>query len=1247
MGERMVEKVMRITQTPSKIRNICTSAHIHHGKCVAPNTRLFLTDGTVITAEQLYQQATTLGTLVRDDAQETVYDLSHTNIGVFSLNKETGKLEKKVISHAWKLSGGGAINVKLRTGAQITTTPEHRYITLEDMQFAEKEAQELKLGDRIVCARKIDIDETLNLKEETLQRLAKQHCHVKLKQEYAENLKDRILRHGLKSIANLLSVKEKSFYHGIWQGRYSLAQLLKLVDLFKIESISSVYDHIKSISFRPTTKSTKEISLPLNFNELFYLAGLFFGDGSGKKFVVGKQELKDKCMNICRNLGINPIYVENQDRTPEVLTNESLTYLFKALFDYPARQKSHNIHLNDFIFRAPQNTVSQFIKAYFDCDGTVEESRRAVSVTSVSPQMLKDLQLLLLRFSCTSIISHDTLYLSGISAKQYLDNISFEVEHKIQKTQKLVARIQGNLVTDTIPLSSAQMISLRKVPMASIDHHYYKYEKQILTPTLGTALRLKQQMADLHMETTIMDRLTSGDLAFVEIIRIEQREEPIVYDFSIPDNKNFIAEGMVIHNTAFTDNLLAAAGMMSSKAAGDLEEGMATWQHKDEQERLMTVDAANVSMVHAYKGEEYLINLIDTPGHVDFGGNVTRAMRAIDGTVVLICGVEGVMPQTETVVRQALRERVKPVLFINKVDRLVKELKLNPEQISQRILALVTQFNTMVENISEAQYREKWKVNVQDGSVAFGSARENWALSFPYMQKKGIKFSDILMIYEMEEEQRKEWVWANAPLHEVVLDMVIKHLPDPVTAQIYRIPKMWHGDPESQLGKDLLTCNPQGKIAFVITRIVIDPKSGKDISAGRLFSGTIRMGTEVYLNNAKLKQRVQNVYIYNGVKPELIESLPAGNVLAISGVTGFAGETVTVEQEEPFEELKHIFEPVITKAIEPKKPGDLPKLIEVLRKVGREDPSIKVEINEETGQNLISGMGELHLEIIENRIITEKGVEVKTSPPIVVYRETITKPSLEVEGKTPNKHNKLYFKVEPLDPKIAEGLKSGKMPTGRYRRKDDLVITFLREECDWDAKRAGMVKAAYGGNLFLDATRGIVQINEIMEMVLEMFQDVMKAGPLAKEPCINVMVSLTDCTLHEDAIHRGPAQMYPAIREGIRGAMMQAGPVMYEPLQVMRIEIPHDYVGEISKLVSSKRGQLLEMNQEGNLTIVVAKLPVGELLGWSNDLRSATEGRGNSSLMDQMFEKLPYELQEKVRQLIIQRKGLTAGELSI
>ena len=711
--------------------------------------------------------------------------------------------------------------------------------------------------------------------------------------------------------------------------------------------------------------------------------------------------------------------------------------------------------------------------------------------------------------------------------------------------------------------------------------------------------------------------------------------------------RNICTSAHIHHGkTAFTDNLLAAAGQMASKYAGDLDQGMETWQHKDEQERLLTVDAANVSMIHTFGGNEYLINLIDTPGHVDFGGNVTRAMRAVDGTVVLICAVEGIMPQTETVVRQALKERVKPVLFINKMDRLVKELKLSPEKIAERVMTLMKHFNDIIERIAEPEFKQKWKVNVQDGSVAFGSARENWALSFPYMQKKSIKFLDILRIYEMEEEERKAWVWENAPLHEVVLDMIIKHHPDPVDAQIYRIPKIWHGDPESELGQDLIHCNPKGKLAFVITRIVVDPKSGKDISAGRLFSGTVRGGMEVWLNNSRQRQRVQNVYIYNGIKPEIIESIPAGNILAISGVVGNAGETVTVEEEQAFEELKHIFEPVITKAIEPKRSGDLPKLIEVLRKVSREDPSVKIEINEETGENLMHGMGELHLEIIENRIITEKGVEIKTSPPIVVYRESITKKSPEVEGKSPNKHNKLYFIVEPLEVEIVQAIKEGRISTNsRFRKKDEILINFLREECGWDAKTATQVKAIFGANMFMDITRGQVHIGEIIELVQDMFEDVMKQGPLAREPCMGVKVMLTDCTLHEDAIHRGPAQMYPAVREGIRGAMMQAGPIMFEPLQVTRIEAPHEYLGEVSKLVTSKRGQLLDVQQEGDQTIVIAKLPVAEMIGWSSDLRSATAGRGVSSLVDQSFERIPYELAEKVRGDIIRRKGLSESQL--
>ena len=693
--------------------------------------------------------------------------------------------------------------------------------------------------------------------------------------------------------------------------------------------------------------------------------------------------------------------------------------------------------------------------------------------------------------------------------------------------------------------------------------------------------------------------------------------------------------------TTFSDNLLSGAGMMSEALAGKARQ---LDFHDDEAERGITIDSAAVSMVHKVEEEEYLINLIDTPGHVDFGGDVTRAMRAVDGAIVLICASEGAMPQTETVLRQALREKVKPVLFINKVDRLIKELQLTPQQMQERFVKQIAEINRIIKGLLPEGKADDWLVNVANGTVAFGSAFHNWALSVPYMQKNGISFADIIAAYQGEDEAYKELA-KKAPLHEVVLDMVVGHHPNPVTAQAYRVPNLWHGDLESVDGKALTTCDPNGKSYFVVTKVVVDPQAG-EIAAGRLFSGKLKKGDEVFLNRANVPGRVQQVYIYNGAKREIVDHAVSGNIIGVSGLKGgMPGETATAGgPAEPFDAISHIFDPVVSKAIEAKRPADLPKLIEVLHQVQKEDPTIKVEINEETGEHLMHGMGELHLEIIENRIKTEKGVEVKTSPPIVTYREAITKTSSEAEGKSPNKHNRLYFTVEPMPEGIAKGINDGEMPSGRFKKKDAAVTEFLREQ-GWDAKASSKVRAVFEGNMFIDDTRGIVHINEIMEMVLDMFQDVMKAGPLAKDPMINVMVRLKDCKLHEDAIHRGPAQMYPAVREGIRAAVMQAGPVLYEPLQVTRIEGPTEYMGEMSKLVSSRRGQLLDMQQEGDLTIIKARMPVGELFGWSNALRSATGGRGSYSLVSQDFEKLPMELQDKVRQQIIQRKGLSSGSL--
>lgn len=695
--------------------------------------------------------------------------------------------------------------------------------------------------------------------------------------------------------------------------------------------------------------------------------------------------------------------------------------------------------------------------------------------------------------------------------------------------------------------------------------------------------------------------------------------------------------------TTFSDNLLAGAGMLSQDTAG---KQLALDFHEDETERGVTIDAASVSMIHKVEDKDFLINLIDTPGHVDFGGDVTRAMRAVDGCIVLVDAVESVMPQTETVLRQALKELVKPVLFINKVDRLIKEVKLTPQEMEKKFISIIESVNKLIEGIAPEGYKEKWKVNVADGSVAFGSAFHNWALSFPYMKMENLTFKDVIDSYQGDEEEVSKKVKElakKAPLHGVALRMVIKHHPNPVDAQKYRIPKIWHGDENSALGKSLSNCDPKGEPVFVPVKIVVDKHAG-EVAGGRLFSGTLKQGDEVYMNLAKRNVRIQQVSVYKGAQRIVVDEVPSGNIVGVVGLKDvIVGETVSKEQIEPFEAIKHLFEPVVTKSIEATKAADLPKLVEVLKQVNKEDPSIKIEINEKTGESLISGMGEFHLEIIENRIKTEKGLEVKTSPPIIVYREAVRKESAVMEGRSPNKHNSFFIKVEPLEKEVYEMIRNGELPEKRIKKKDGEVFNKL-SKIGWNGDTIRNIRDIYNGNMFLDETRGEVHIGEVIEMILDAFEMVMDQGPLAREPCMKMKVSLIDIKLHEDAIHRGPAQVYPAVREAIKEAVNKGGAAIFEPLQIHVIEMPDRFLGEVTKLVSSKRGQMLEVDQEGSNAKMKAKIPVAEMLGWSNDLRSATEGRGISSLLDQEFEKVPTSLEKDVIRKIRSRKGLSENQ---
>ncbi|MGZ4925005.1 MAG: elongation factor EF-2 [Halobacteriota archaeon] len=695
--------------------------------------------------------------------------------------------------------------------------------------------------------------------------------------------------------------------------------------------------------------------------------------------------------------------------------------------------------------------------------------------------------------------------------------------------------------------------------------------------------------------------------------------------------------GIVAHidhgKTTLSDNLLAGAGMISKELAGtqlfmDFDE--------EEQARGITINAANVSMVHEFLGNEYLINLIDTPGHVDFGGDVTRAMRAVDGAVVVVDAVEGTMPQTETVLRQAIKENVKPILFINKVDRLVNELKLDPQAMMGKFINLINHVNKLIKGMSEKKFNEGWKVKVDDGSVAFGSALYNWALSVPQMEKTKITFKDV---FEYCANNKQKDLADRSPLHEIVLNMVITHLPNPLQAQKQRVPVIWHGDKNSDEGKAMLSCDQHGPVQFMVTDISIDPHAG-EVATGRLFSGSLERGQELAISGMPNKNRIQQVGIFMGAERIEVERIPAGNIAAVTGLRdAIVGSTVSsLKGVAPFESIKHASEPVVTVAVEAKNMRDLPKLVEVLRQVSKEDPTLRVTINEETGEHLISGMGELHLEIIAHKIERDKNVQITTSEPIVVYRETVQGRAGPVEGKSPNRHNRFYFEVEALPHDVTALLKEGAINMNAPETERRAILM----EAGLEKDEARNVADVFESNLLLDLTKGIQYLRETMELIIEGFGEAMKTGPLTREPCEGIKVKLVDVTLHEDAVHRGPAQVIPAVRSAIFAAILMAKDVVLEPMQKVFISVPQSLMGSATQQIQGRRGQILDIDSEGDTVVVVGKTPVAEMFGFAGDLRSATEGRAIWSTEFLGFEVLPQSLQPEIIKEIRQRKGLKA-----
>ncbi len=697
--------------------------------------------------------------------------------------------------------------------------------------------------------------------------------------------------------------------------------------------------------------------------------------------------------------------------------------------------------------------------------------------------------------------------------------------------------------------------------------------------------------------------------------------------------RNFGVIAHVDHGkTTMSDSLLAASGMISPSVAG---QALALDSMDLEQQRQMTIKAANVTLYYEQEGKAYVLNMIDTPGHIDFTGRVTRSLRAIDGALVVTDSVEGVMTQTETVTRQALDERVRPVLYINKIDRLVKELRLNPEQMQQWIGKIVSDFNNLVETYAEPELKDKWKVSIQDSSVAFGSAKDRWGFNASIAAAKGIKFRDVYDAYTSGDITE---LAKRAPLHEAILGMVIRHHPPPHVAQKYRIPRIWTGDINSDVGKALLNCEDDGPIVMMVTNINVDPQAGV-VATGRLFSGTVRDGDTVFLLGAKREERIQSVNFYMGAVREMVGALSAGNIPALLGLEhARAGETISsIKGIAGFESIKYVSEPVVTIAIEAKHPKDLPKLVEVLQKLTIEDPNLVVKINEETGEQLLSGMGVLHLEIATSLIQAEK-IDIVTTPPLVNYREAVRTKAGPIMARSPNRHNKIFIKIEPLTGDVIELIRTGQI----NENTDKKTIAKILREKGWDADEAkSVVTIDDRGNMLLEETKGVQFLQESMDSIRAGFNDVMQNGPLAYEYCRGYKVVLTHYVPHEDPAHRTYAQLMPATRRAVLGAALSAQPTLLEPILGIEIKCPAEQIGSIAGVVSSKRGKMLNVEQKGVITIIEGEIPTSETFDLSEAMRGATAGKAMWNTYFKSWASVPSGMLTPLVESIRKRKGLS------
>ena len=711
-----------------------------------------------------------------------------------------------------------------------------------------------------------------------------------------------------------------------------------------------------------------------------------------------------------------------------------------------------------------------------------------------------------------------------------------------------------------------------------------------------------------------------------------------------PQNiRNIGLVGHIDHGkTTLSDSLLSEAGFLSPDLAG---EARALDFLEEEQKRGITMKSANISLYYkSLEGyEPFLINLVDTPGHLDFSGKVTRALRLIDGVVVVVDAVEEIITQSETVIKQALQEGVRPVLFINKVDRLIRELKLSDEEIKKKYIRIIKSFNTLIERHAEHPYNKRWKVSPLAGNVAFGSALHKWGFTLSILEKSDIKFKDIRVRYNKDTYSKESYadLAIYFPIHKAILEMVVDHLPNPIDAQKYRIAKIWDGDINSKLGQKMFNCDPEGPLIICLSKVQAD-KHGL-VATGRIFSGNCVKKNEVFLLGENNYETIQRIAIFMGQRREQVDRIPVGNIVAIEGLKKIkSGETIIesdyIDNMVPFESVKYVTTPVVTVSIESEYLRDLDEMKRLIENLLIEDPNLKFEINEENGEFLLSGMGPLHLEVTAHEI-EKRGVNVSISEPRAVFKESCRYNSSLIKAISPNGQCSLELIIERLDNRTVRFFQNIDYKTIKPFNKLKEILKEKTQLSDVEINK--FWKCDEDQNVLIYQCES--ELNEFYKnLILEIIEKISLNGPLCGEKLAETKITITDLIIkkisEENAFSELSAMFYDAIKNGLNEAEI----ILLEPIYHSIIQLPPGYIKVVTTILSKFSAKIKSIDQEKDYQAIIEILiPVRNSIKFAEDIRSTTSGKAFWQNEFYAFMEVPIHKAKKIIDNLRFIKGLS------